>query len=146
MKAIVFKSSLLSVIAILIEIWLCVLFGGAVYLKLSNFESWLYKFANISSIYEWNLAWLSYVIVVAEILVSAGLLIEKFKTYALTLSMVLLGIYSLFLLYQLYSPYGNSCSCQGIFPFLDLPSHLILTVVSLFLTIFYQFRNRIYSF
>lgn len=146
MKPTTFTPSLWSISAILTEIWLCLLFGGAVYVKLYDFEGWLYKFANISSIYEWHLAWLSYVIIVAEIAVSVGFLIEKLKAYALNLSMVLMVIYALFLLYQLYSPYGNSCSCQGIFPFLNLPSHLILTSFSLFLAILYQFRNKMISF
>lgn len=65
MKAAIFKSDFIRIFTLLTEIWLCILFGGAVYFKLSDFEGWQYKFANISPIYEWHLAWFSYVIVVA---------------------------------------------------------------------------------
>lgn len=116
-----------SNIRLLTEVALCIIFTYASLLKFHSFTSWLFKFANIPNLYTWHLGWIGYLIPVIEIGIALGLVIDKTKKYALICALFILTLYEIFLLYQLYSPYGNPCSCQGIFPFFDLEGHLALT-------------------
>ena len=142
MKNIPFIKLTLILSFLIVEIYICLLFGFGVYYKIKHIQGWLFKFANISNIYKWSLAWIGYIIPFAEAGVSIGILFERSKKYSAFLALTLLGIYEFFLIYQLYSPYGNPCSCQGIFPFMDLTKHLLLTSISFGLILIYLLKYK----
>ncbi|WP_421977226.1 MauE/DoxX family redox-associated membrane protein [Roseivirga seohaensis] len=99
--------------------------------KSLNFDTFYVQFAKIPMVYELELWFLAYILIVIEFVIVALLLVDKTRIIGQYIAVASLIVFTVHILTK-YVVNNDSCSCGGVFTFIPIELHVIVNLILIF--------------